>query len=158
MNRDEKLQLVLEICERYGSGQPGALLNILSDISDALRYIPEESIPLIAAHVSVSENVVKLICSRSVRYCTDEVGDHLIVVCDGSVCHNRGAVEILQALEFALGISDGQTTDDGCFTIKTVSCVGSCANAPLLSIDGAFKGHVRNNDIPKMIEAIQGGE
>lgn len=154
MTPDERMDIVREVCARYNGGRTGMLLNILSDITDRLRYIPEEAIGYIAETVEVSPATVRLVCGRSVRYTTDEVGRHLIVVCDGSVCHCRGSIEIVQALEFALGIKLGETTSDGSFTLKSASCVGACANAPVLIVDETMRGHTRNNDIPKIIEQI----
>ena len=154
MTPDERMGIVRDICARYNGGRTGALLNILSDITDRLRYIPEEAIGYIAETAGVSPATVRLVCSRSVRYTTDEVGRHLIVVCDGSVCHCRGSIENIQALEFALDIKLGETTSDGLFTLKSASCVGACANAPVLIVDETMRGHTRNNDIPKIIEQI----
>ena len=155
MTPDERMDIVREVCARYSGGRTGMLLSILSDITDRLRYIPEEAIEHIAETVEAPPATVRLVCGRSARYTTDEVGRHLIVVCDGSVCHCRGSIENIQALEFALGIKLGETTSDGLFTLKSASCVGACANAPVLIVDETMRGHARNNDIPKIIEQLK---
>ena len=156
--RDE-LSIVRDICERRAGERTGVALNILSDVVDELRFVPREAFGLIADAAGVSPAVIELICARSAWYTTERVGEHLVVVCDGSACHNRGAVEILQAIEFELGIKPGQTTPDGRFTLRTASCVGSCSRAPVLGVDGAFVGSVRNKDILKTIEGcvVKGG-
>ncbi|MBQ6390720.1 MAG: NAD(P)H-dependent oxidoreductase subunit E [Eggerthellaceae bacterium] len=155
MTPDERMDIVREVCARYNGGRTGMLLSILSDITDRLRYIPEEAIEHIAETVEAPPATVRLVCGRSARYTTDEVGRHLIVVCDGSDCHCRGSIENIQALEFALGIKLGETTSDGLFTLKSASCVGACANAPVLIVDETMRGHARNNDIPKIIEQLK---
>jgi NADH-quinone oxidoreductase subunit E len=77
-------------------------------------------------------------------------GKHVIRVCDGTACHIRGAPVLLDALQRTLGIQAGETTGDGLFTVETVNCLGACAIAPVMVVDGQYHPKVK----PDQVEAI----
>ncbi len=70
------------------------------------------------------------------------VGKHLMRVCHGTACHVSGAVKISQALEDELKVGDGETTEDGKFTLETVACLGCCSLAPVMMIDSETYGRL----------------
>lgn len=132
-----------ERVKAHGSDEAGLVLNLLNDLQDRYRYIP------VAALVEMAE-----MCNRTVEelrgivdafedLTTEPVGEHMILVCDGTACHAAGSVDIIKALEDKLGIKCGETTPDGKFTLKSVFCVGACSLAPIIILDGSSFGHVR---------------
>jgi NADH-quinone oxidoreductase subunit E len=138
---------------RFSEDETGFLPNVLSGVLDAYRYIPVEALELLAKRKGYPLKMLARICERSDMFSTEPVGEHLVIVCDGTVCHTRGALDLLQSLEFALGIRAGETTPDGRFTLRVVNCVGSCEDAPIISIDGRPLGHMRLADVGKTLEA-----
>ncbi len=129
--------------EHYGGKGPGCVLNLLNDLQGKYRYIP------IAALVEIAD-----LCNRTMAdlvdiidafddLTTEPVGEHVILVCDGTACHASGSVDIIKALEDKLGIKCGQTTPDGKFTLKSVFCVGACSLAPIAIMDGVSFGRIR---------------
>ena len=68
------------------------------------------------------------------------VGKYLIMLCKGTACHVNGADRIETALSEELGISDGETTDDGLFSIKNVACLGCCSLSPVMMINDETYG------------------
>jgi len=65
-------------------------------------------------------------------------GRHRIRVCLGTACHVRGASELMRHLEDTLDVKSGRTTADGRFTLEEVRCLGACALAPVITIDGDY--------------------
>ena len=82
-------------------------------------------------------------------------GDVVIRVCTGTACHIRGAQTLVDEISATLGIEPGSTTKDLKFTLETVNCVGACAMAPVVSLNGEYHGNVQPGAVTKM---IQGGK
>ena len=83
-------------------------------------------------------------------------GKHFIKVCDGTACHIRGAPVLLDALQRALGIKPGETTDDGLFTLETVNCVGACAIAPVMVVDEQYHPKVKPAEVESILATYRG--
>ena len=69
------------------------------------------------------------------------VGKHIVKVCHGTACHVQNATALSEALEDALGVKDGETTEDRLFTLESVACLGCCEMAPVIAVDDDFYGH-----------------
>ena len=82
-------------------------------------------------------------------------GEVVIRVCTGTACHIRGAQTLVDELRTVLGIEPGHTTDDLKYTLETVNCVGACAMAPVVSLNGDYRGNVQPGSLTK---TIQGGK
>lgn len=147
-------ECVKDICIKHAGETTGHVLSILSDILEEFRYVPVESFEIISEQTGASIKVLERICERGDMFDTEPVGKHLIIVCDGTVCHTRGAIELQQALEFALGIQAGQTSADGRYTLRCVNCMGDCSQAPLMTIDGEISKQVRLADVSKTLDAL----
>ena len=92
--------------------------------------------------------MIKKSIKRSVfKISLTERGKHIIKVCDGTACHLRGAVNILDEIKRNLGIEAGQTTEDKKFTLETVACLGACALAPVMAIDSKYHGNMTPDKI-----------
>ena len=63
------------------------------------------------------------------------VGKYLIMLCKGTACHVNGSDLIEKTITEALGIRDGETTEDGLFTLKNVACLGCCSLSPVMMIN-----------------------
>jgi NADH-quinone oxidoreductase subunit E len=75
----------------------------------------------------------------------------------GTACHVRGAPNVLNRIEERLGIEAGSTTKDNMFTLETVNCLGACALAPIVVIDGEYYGQTMVNKIDKLIDKYEKG-
>ena len=74
--------------------------------------------------------------------CLEPRGRRICTVCMGTACHVRGGGAILEHFERKLGIRAGETTPDGEFTLERVNCLGACAQAPLIVVDGRYYGRM----------------
>lgn len=144
--------------QNHGGNGPGCVLNLLNDLQGAYRYIP------VAALVEIAD-----VCNRTVSdlmdivnafddLTTEPVGEHMILVCDGTACHASGSVDIINALEDRLGIKCGQTTPDGKYTLKSVFCVGACSLAPIAILDGVSFGRIRLARLDEALASLGGEE
>lgn len=108
----------------------------------------------VARYLDVPESRVYSVATFYKALSLVPLGKHIIRVCNGTACHIRGSPEVLRAFEKELGIADGETTEDGLFTIQTVNCLGACALAPVVTIDDQVYGKVRVKDVPAIIREV----
>lgn len=82
-------------------------------------------------------------------------GRHTIRICRGTACHVRGSAALLDHIEQALGVGDGETTPDGEFSVETVACLGCCSRAPVVVIDETIHGRVSRQELMRLLRRAQ---
>jgi NADH:ubiquinone oxidoreductase subunit E len=78
-------------------------------------------------------------------------GEFLINVCLGTACYVKGADRVAQRFIGELGITWGETSKDGMFTLETARCVGTCGLAPVVVINGEVHGEVSADQVPVIL-------
>ena len=121
---------------------PGALLPILHAVQDSLGYIPEPAIAMIAHALNRSRAEVHGVVSFYHWFRTRPAGRHVIHLCRAEACQAMGARDLEAHAKRTLGIDFHATTADGEFTLEPVYCLGNCACAPSVLIDGELHGRV----------------
>ncbi len=116
------------------------LIPALRGVQDRYGYIPPWAIEPVALHVRVSRAKVLGVASFYRHFSLVPRGRHQVCVCRGTACHVRGSQQVLDTVAEALGVEPGQTTADLAFSLQTVACVGACALAPVMTIDGEYYG------------------
>ena len=118
---------------------PGAVIAILQEAQELYHYLPREIFPRLSRALGLSEARIYSVATFYENFYMRPKGKYVIKVCDGTACHVRKSMPILAALRRELGLSQEKTTtDDLLFTVETVSCLGSCGLAPVLTVnDGA---------------------
>ncbi len=142
------------IIERYPD-KTGRLLNVLNDVQERYRYVPEAAIERISERMGVSKGQIVGMGEFFNYLSLDPVGRCVIDVCDGTACHTQGAPRLVAEFEKALGVKAGQTTEDGLFTLRTVGCVGACGIAPVVVVEGDAYGRVRVMQVPAIVSAAE---
>lgn len=132
----------------------GRVLVSLGALRDRYGYVPEEALGVLAGLMGVTRHRLESVCAFFPDFSTVPTGDHAVIVCDGTACHAQGAREIVQAVEQALGVKVGQTTPDGRFTLKTVGCVGSCGQAPIMIVDAKTHARVRLSEAAQIARLV----
>ncbi len=113
-----------------------AVLPALWAVQEQLGYLAPESLEAVAAELGLEPSEVEAVSTFYSMYFQHQSGRHLIQVCRNVSCGLRGADELLEHLEASLGVEDGQTTEDGVFTLEgTVECLGACGGAPMMQVD-----------------------
>ena len=114
------------IIESHGAVE-ASLIPIIQDIQSEYRYLP----PL-----GISAAKVYSVATFYENFSFEPKGKYVIKVCDGTACHVRKSTTILERIYSELGLSKEKvTTDDMLFTVETVSCLGACGLAPVLTVN-----------------------
>ncbi len=128
------LEAVRAIVSEY-EGDDHALIEILQRTQERCGYLPEDAIYEIARLKGISPAKIMGVASFYTQFRLTPAGKHLILLCKGTACHVNAADGIEKALNEELGIADGETTEDGLFTLKTVACLGCCSLSPVMMVD-----------------------
>lgn len=161
---NEKFETILSA---YPADQRYALA-MLQDMQREFNYVPEEGILAIAQYLGCSEAHLYGMATFYKALSLKPKGKHIIKICDGTACHLRKSSNLMEGVLRNLGIAPGDVTDDGVFSLELVNCLGSCALAPIMLVDGDIHGSVRAEQIPAILaqymekdlaeEATAGGE
>ena len=116
------------------------LLAILADIQAKYNWLPPQALKLVAEKIKVPMIDVYGVASFYHAFSLTPRGRHIVTVCQGTACHVRGAPILLDRIQKKLGVEPGCTTKDDQFTLETVNCLGACALAPIVVIDGNYHG------------------
>ncbi|MDR2797990.1 MAG: NAD(P)H-dependent oxidoreductase subunit E [Treponema sp.] len=115
---------------------PSATIPILQGVQEQYHYLPPEIFPYVAKKLDISEARLYGVATFYENFSLEPKGKFIIKVCDGTACHVRNAGPLLETLRKELGLSETKgTTGDLLFTLETVSCLGACALAPVLSVN-----------------------
>lgn len=137
---DAKLEQVCKIIEKYHS-DGSKLIPILQEIQEVYRYLPEEVIDFTARKLKVPAAQVYGVATFYSHFALTPKGKYLVKVCNGTACHVKKSIPVLNAIVEKLKLSEGKmTTDDMLFTVETVSCLGACGLAPVLVINEDVHG------------------
>lgn len=113
-----------------------SLIPIIQDIQSEYRYLPPELLTYVAGRLGITEAKAFSVATFYENFSFEPKGKYVIKVCDGTACHVRKSLTILERLYGDLGLSKEKvTTDDMLFTIETVSCLGACGLAPVLTVN-----------------------
>lgn len=124
-----------EIIAVHGRTQAD-LIPIIQEIQEEYRYLPPELLTYVAENLNIPESQAYSVATFYENFSFEPKGKYLIKVCDGTACHVRKSIPILEALYSELGLTkDKQTTEDMLFTLETVSCLGACGLAPVLTVN-----------------------
>lgn len=141
--------LIPDIVSHYPANR-GSLIPILQDVQEALGYLSEEAFNELEGLLGISANEIFGVATFYSQFRFTPPADHTIHVCQGTACHVRGSGQNMAELEQLLGVKAGEMTEDHRFELGRVACLGCCALAPVVSIDG----HVHSRVSPKRLSAI----
>lgn len=143
------------LIESY-SGKPQYLLAIMQDIQKHYNYLPRLAIVMIARHVGLPVSRVYAMASFYKAFSLTPKGRFVFRVCDGTACHIKNSETLLDQLQQRLGIGVGETSADGQYSIETVNCLGACALAPVMVVNGKVYGKVGPGNLERIINEYGG--
>jgi len=132
--------------------QNGSLIPLLQAAQDSYGYIPEKIIYYISELVEIPAAEIYGVITFYSQFRLKPLGKNLIRICEGTACHVNGAKSILTALQDELGITVGETTDDGIFSLQSVACLGCCSLAPVVMINDTTHGNLTMDKIKKILK------
>lgn len=113
---------------------PGSLITILQQAQEIYGYISEDIIGYISEKTGIETAKIFGVATFYAQFRLKPIGENLIMLCQGTACHVNGADSVKEAVSEYLNIKDGETTEDGLFTLNTVACLGCCSLAPVMMI------------------------
>jgi NADH-quinone oxidoreductase subunit E len=130
------IEKTIDLWRGDGEATPSATLPVLQAVQEEFHYLPPETFPYMAKMLHLSEARIYGVATFYENFSLKPKGRFIVKVCDGTACHVRNSVPILKALMETLGLSAIKpTTEDLVFTVETVSCLGACALAPVMSVN-----------------------
>jgi NADH:ubiquinone oxidoreductase subunit E len=137
MNNEDYIHLLSEF-----KGEEGDLIPILQKVQENSGYISEGAVKRISQFLRISENQIFGVASFYSQFRFTEPGRNSVKICLGTACHVCGGHILSEAIARELGISPGQTTEDGRFDFQRVTCLGCCALAPVVKINDDIHSRV----------------
>lgn len=133
----------------------GAALPILHAIQEAVGYVPESAIPLVAEALNVSRADMHGVVSFYHDFRREPAGRHVLKICRAEACQAVGGRAIAAHVEQRLGIGFGETTADGRVTLEPVYCLGLCATGPAAMLDDRLVGRIDPAKADALLAAVQ---
>ncbi len=132
-------------------GSKGALIPILQEAQGVYGYLPEHVIKHISQALRIPVAKVYGVVTFYAQFRLTPIGRNVISICLGTACHVRGGAKVLEAIEKEAKIKDGETSEDGRFTLEIVNCIGACGLAPVISINSNVHGRLVADQIPGIL-------
>ena len=151
-------ECVDRILAQYDGQTSESLLTILQQVNRQYRYLPRDIIEYLAQKLDLPVAAILRVATFYNVFSLKPRGVHTINVCMGTACFVKGSGVLLEKLKRELQIDDGETTKDQCFTLETVRCIGCCALAPAVRIDGETYANVRQREIPLILKKYEKSE
>jgi NADH-quinone oxidoreductase subunit E len=145
---------VCEIIDRHDRN-PAKLIPILQAVQEEYRYLPEEVLAFVATSLGLPPARVYGVATFYAHFTLKPKGKYTIRLCDGTACHVRNSISILEALYQRLGVdAANNTTRDMLFTVETVSCLGACGLAPVVVINDEVHGLMTPEKALQLVDEI----
>jgi len=137
---------------RKNKEKQGALMMVLHRAQDTFGYLPKEIQEMISREMKIPVSEIYGVATFYSQFTLVPKGEYDISVCLGTACYVRGAQEILDKIEEELGISVGETTSDGKFSISATRCLGACGLAPVIVVNEDVHGRLKPEDIKGILD------
>lgn len=147
---DPKEERLDELISRYKS-QKGALIPVLQQAQEIYGYLPEHVLKHISKEMKIPIAKVYGVVTFYAQFRLIPMGRNVISTCLGTACHVRGGAKVLDKIEKELKVKDGETTEDGRYTLEIVNCIGACGLAPVISVNGEVHGRLTPEQIPEIL-------
>jgi len=144
---------VAAIIQRYG-GDPGMLIPMMQDVQAECGYLPQAELKELSGRLCVPLARIYSVATFYSSFRLMPKGDHTIQLCMGTVCFLKGAGKISDSLQQEFDLVPGGTSPDGKFTFSPVNCVGACALAPVMVVDGEYYGGLTVDSAMELLHKI----
>ncbi|MBQ9708702.1 MAG: NADH-quinone oxidoreductase subunit NuoE [Firmicutes bacterium] len=159
--RAAKFTDLAPVLEQYAN-VPGSLITILQKTQDIYGYLSVDAINYISEVTGIMPAKIYGVATFYAQFRLQPVGKNLIMLCQGTACHVNGSQLIEEAINEHLGIADGETTEDGVFTLNNVACLGCCSLAPVMMVKNAdgdeTYGNLTKTKVKEILDEIKSRE
>ena len=149
--KPDEQQMLKDILEKHPKDR-SSLIPILQDITEECGYLPRSVLEALSVELDISLSSILRVANFYNGFSLKPVGRHIVEACLGTACFVRGSGLLFERLEEELGVSDGETDADGKFTLRSVRCIGCCALAPAMRVDGITFGKVKLDKVTDILK------
>lgn len=158
MTNTTLFETIDHILEKHTADEHPSVIAILQDIQEEYRYLPREAFDYLSVKLDVSMAKLFSVATFYENFSLTPKGKFIIKICDGTACHVRKSIPILNALRKELKLQDGKnTTDDMLFTVETVSCLGACGLAPVITVNDKVYPAMTPESATELLNELRGG-
>lgn len=132
------------------------VIAVMQEVQQIYHYLPQEILTYVAGKIGISEAKIYGVATFYENFSLEPKGKYVIKVCDGTACHVRKSIPILEEFREILGVSQEKpTTDDMKFTVETVSCLGACGLAPVCTVNDEVHPSMTKEKVRELIEQLR---
>lgn len=148
---------LIPVIERYAQ-IPGSLITILQKAQELYGFLSVDLMRYIASATHTSIAKVYGVATFYTQFRFEPVGKYLIMLCQGTACHVNGSKMIEEAIAETLNIKEGETTEDGLFTLNNVACLGCCSLSPVMMINDDTYGQLTKEKVKSILSELKEAE
>lgn len=137
------------------AAQPGGVLPALHALQARFGYVPDAATAILAELFNLSRAEVHGVVSFYHDFRRAPPGRHVVKLCRAEACQSMGARRLEAHAKKTTGIDFGETTDDGALTLEAVYCLGACAAAPAVMVDGEPVGRVDAAQFDRIVAGLR---
>ena len=154
-----KARFAREVAKYPADQKQSAVMACLSIVQQEQGYVSEASEAVIADYLGMPQLAVHEVTTFYNMYNQHPVGKYKLNVCTNLPCLLRDGGKALEHLEHKLGISMGETTQDGLFTLQQCECLGACADAPVMLVNDRHMCSFMGNDkLDQLVDSLRAAE
>jgi len=132
-------------------GDATSLIMVLQDVQKEYNHLPRPALELVAKRLKVPASKVYAVATFYSAFSLTPRGRCVVRLCKGTACHVRGAESIESEIASRLKLAPGQTAEDLSYSFETVNCLGACAMAPVVVVNGKYHGNVRLTEVKDIL-------
>ena len=146
----EQEQKLIELIAAH-KGQRGALMPVLQGAQEIYGYLLVEVQQMVSDGLGVSMSEIYGVVTFYSQFSLAPKGKYKISVCLGTACYVKGSGDVFNRLSERLGITNGECTPDGRFSLEACRCIGACGLAPVLTVNDDVYGRLVPEDVDKIL-------
>ncbi|MGI6225158.1 MAG: complex I 24 kDa subunit family protein [Peptococcales bacterium] len=155
---DSRFKIVDDIISKYNRNE-ASLIAILQEIQKEYRFLPEDLLTYLSTAMGISSAKIFSVATFYENFSLNPKGKYVIKICDGTACHVRKSIPILTALRKELGLTNEiHTTSDLLFTLETVSCLGACGLAPVITVNDKVYPKMTSESVVELLNSLKEAE
>jgi NADH-quinone oxidoreductase E subunit len=150
---------VKRIIAKYPKGRQASAVMPLLDLAQRQHdnWIPMKAIEMIAAKLDMAEIRVLEVATFYTMFNLKPVGRYFLQACTTTPCWLRGSDNMMRCIKDRYGISSGETSECGRFTLLEVECLGACVNAPILQVNDDFYEDLDYASTGALLDSLEAG-
>ena len=149
-HRSDIEEVVNEVVQQYGASRD-ELIPILNEINRKVGFLPNGVLEMVSKQLKLPQSKVLSVATFYQMLSTKPRGRHVIQFCESAPCHVAGGRQVWERLQEELNIKAGETTEDGKWSLITVSCLGVCGVGPVMIVDEDIYGNITPQRIPEIL-------